>query len=283
MASWMRLEPREIHSIDVDALDLAAYGLWMWLSWRSWDSGGIPDDPQVIRRALRGRIDGAAFDEAWRQVRSLLDVDADGKLRVPWVENAREETIGMLNGHAARQREYRKRQKATAGPKNADRDANVTRRDSHDTSHARTDGRTDGQDKTDGQTNPPTPRRGKRAPPAEVEALWPASIDCIGLRVAWDDYLAYRRERRLSALAPSTVRQRFATFEVWGVEKSIQAIREAIAAGWQGIFEPKAPPAGTIQSGPLRGQRDGRAWLEEMVNGPAQPPARETTARVVDP
>ena len=67
----------------------------------------------------------------------------------------------------------------------------------------------------------------------------PTELNTPEFCCAWDEYLIYRRQAKLRSLAPMTIRQRFATFSGWGVEKSILAIRTAIESGWQGIFEPQ--------------------------------------------
>lgn len=156
MASWMRLAPADLSSVEYDGLDLAAYGLLMWMAWRSWDQGGLPDDPAVLRRALRGRIDGGAFDEAWRQVRPLLDADSDGRLRIPWLEHAREEAITHLKTDADRKREARKRA----------RPVDVRRTSVDIQGHPRTSASVQESPSTDVRTDAPTDGQQAAPPPA---------------------------------------------------------------------------------------------------------------------
>jgi len=287
MATWMRLEPREVSTIETDSLDLVAYGLWMWMSWKSWDGGGIPDDPQMIRRALRGRIDGAAFDEAWRQVRPLLDVDADGKLRVPWIERAREETITMLDGTAARQREHRKRQKgqkAVPAPLEAVRDCDVTSRHCDVTlrhvksQDGRTDGRTDMTDKTD--------KTQKRAPRAAAPPPWVSILeaDYPDIREEWaaacDAWATARRENKHKPLGPTGWRNILREWIPRGLQPFQAAVAHSGASGWQSINPQPGRAAmapGLIQSGPNRGQPSARAML---LHPDPQHEIRETTATV---
>jgi len=282
MATWMRLEPREISTIETDSMDLVAYGLWMWMSLRSWDDGGIPDDPQMIRRALRGRIDGTEFDAAWRQVRPLLDVDADGKLRVPWVERAREDTLTMLDGHAARQREYRKRQKAVPATLEAVRDEHVTQRDSHVTSGDRTGQDRTGQDKTD-----KTDKTQKRAPRAAAPPPWVSILeaDYPDIREEWaaacDAWATARRENKHKPLGPTGWRNILREWIPRGLQPFQDAVAHSGASGWQSINPQPGRAAmapGLIQSGTNRGQPSARAMY---LHPDPQPEVRETTATVI--
>jgi len=59
---------------------------------------------------------------------------------------------------------------------------------------------------------------------------------------SWDSWLKYQKERK-KKLTPSTISINFGRFQKWGESKSIEAIRQSIENGWQGIFEPKVNPA----------------------------------------
>jgi hypothetical protein len=170
MASWMRLDTRDVSGFDYDGLDATAYGVLMLLAWRSWEQGGIPDDPQVILRALRGRIDGPAFDAAWRQIRPLLDADTDGKLRFPWVEEARDEMLDNRKSETERKREWRLRERqarlSRGTPASVPQDSHVL--PASVPAHVRTDVRTN---------EPPEAERALRA----VVSKKPATGDCADL------------------------------------------------------------------------------------------------------
>ena len=71
----------------------------------------------------------------------------------------------------------------------------------------------------------------------------PEALDIPAFRDAWSYWLAYRRESRFRTLKPKTLRARYAELASWGVDAAVRSIRESIANGWQGLFEPKGPAA----------------------------------------
>lgn len=284
--AWMRLDLEETRSIEVEALDLTALGLFWWLVDRTWEQGGVPDDPSLIRRALRGRIDGAAFDDAWRQVRPLMDAGSDNRIRIAWVERAREDTIGHLKTDAARKKAERLRAKAVRPP-----DVRVTPPDVRPCpaeSPDRTDGRT-GQDRTDEPQ-----KRAPRARPAPVDP-WTEAVhelvpapDRPGWLDACTEHAAARRAHGHKALTRAAWGLRVREWLPRGLPAFAGAVRQSAAQGWQGLFPEKgaagAPP-GTIQRGPNKGQQSARAILlgDEARPDLFQRPVRDTTATVLDP
>ena len=58
------------------------------------------------------------------------------------------------------------------------------------------------------------------------------------LSKAWDQWLAYRKERRWFA-SSHYVNKWNRQFEVWGSQKAVSAIQQSMLQGWQGLFEPK--------------------------------------------
>lgn len=67
--------------------------------------------------------------------------------------------------------------------------------------------------------------------------------DCLNtetFRSAWTEYVAYRRESKISKLKPKSVVSQWGEMAGWGESVAIAAIAETIRQGWQGIFEPKA-------------------------------------------
>lgn len=77
---------------------------------------------------------------------------------------------------------------------------------------------------------------------AEVDRFegLPKSLDSPLFREAWIEYVDYRKERHLPKLLRRSVTERWKECEIWGVEASVNSIRQAIANGWQGLFPPKA-------------------------------------------
>lgn len=56
---------------------------------------------------------------------------------------------------------------------------------------------------------------------------------------AWKDWERYRRERKLAKWTRATLEAKAKIFEQWGEARTIESIRQSIANGWQGLFEPK--------------------------------------------
>lgn len=54
----------------------------------------------------------------------------------------------------------------------------------------------------------------------------------------WDSWFKHRREIG-HPQTPESCKQQVAKLKLWGLDKSIQALKNALAGGWQGIFEPK--------------------------------------------
>lgn len=146
--SWARISPDEVLSIEVEGLDVDAFGLFMWSSFRSWSDDGLPDNPDVIQRALRGRIDARRFEKAWQAARALMELDAKGRLRVPWVERARAEQEVFQSADAARKRASREKAKAAAASAMSagrPRTSDTVPHGPSESTDGRTDGRTDEQ------------------------------------------------------------------------------------------------------------------------------------------
>jgi len=57
-------------------------------------------------------------------------------------------------------------------------------------------------------------------------------------QAAWDDWIAYRRERHLNC-SKSTIKAQLAEFSAWGAARATIAIRAAIKGGWASCYPPK--------------------------------------------
>lgn len=66
----------------------------------------------------------------------------------------------------------------------------------------------------------------------------PKALESQEFRTAWDEWIAYRRERRLS-LTERTVNKQLTDFAEWGKADAVEAISTAIRNGYQGVFRPK--------------------------------------------
>ena len=81
----------------------------------------------------------------------------------------------------------------------------------------------------------------KDAKPAEVQGVTlPAELETEAFRSAWADWLAYRRECRVSKYKPRAMAAQLATLAEWGHDVAIESIRQSIRQQWRGLFEPKA-------------------------------------------
>lgn len=99
----------------------------------------------------------------------------------------------------------------------------------------------------------------KTATPSLVPPL-PTSLDTVEFRIAWEDWLRDRRTRRKPVTELAAQRQ-LANLEKWGVAKAIQAIENAIANGWTGLFEPT--DTGRPTPAPYQPSNSGKAILEQ--------------------
>jgi len=73
----------------------------------------------------------------------------------------------------------------------------------------------------------------------KTEFVFPSELDTSDFHAVWDTWCAYRKERKLSAPKPISANAKFRELAEWGEPMAIQAINEAIANNWQGIFRPK--------------------------------------------
>lgn len=74
--------------------------------------------------------------------------------------------------------------------------------------------------------------------PEPVGAL-PGALNTDAFRTAWGDYLKHRRTSKMKKLQAQSVRAKWDEMAAWGEPVAIEAIRQSIANGYQGIFAPK--------------------------------------------
>ena len=81
----------------------------------------------------------------------------------------------------------------------------------------------------------------KDAKPAEAQGgTLPAELETETFRAAWADWLAYRRECKVSPYKPRALAAQLAMLAEWGPDVAIESIRQSIRQQWRGLFEPKA-------------------------------------------
>jgi hypothetical protein len=67
----------------------------------------------------------------------------------------------------------------------------------------------------------------------------PESLDTITFRSAWQEWLAYRKERRLPNYKPTGERRTLSMLAEMGHDNAVASIGQSIAQNWQGLFEVK--------------------------------------------
>ena len=61
--------------------------------------------------------------------------------------------------------------------------------------------------------------------------------DNVSFQFAWADWLQYRKERKLSKYAQSTLKSLNKRFVLWGLDNTVASINQSISMGYQGLFE----------------------------------------------
>ena len=83
-------------------------------------------------------------------------------------------------------------------------------------------------------------------------------------REVWENWLCYRRERKLAKWTESTLKRQSKQFEAWGLEESIANVEASITNGWQGIFPEKKGTSPTAKDElSLEAFRIGYRWLKQ--------------------
>lgn len=181
--------------------------LWTWALTNAPDGDLGPHSDRVIARACTWEGDASRYVTALHEVALLRD----GRVIANW-EKYGGKAAATKSAGAERQRKYRERQK---GKKKASRNKRVT-------SPSRNGDALD-KIREEKNINPPTP------------------LDTKRFRDAWSEYETYRREAGHRKLQERSVAKRLAEMAEWGEEQAIEAIRQSIASGYQGIFRPNPP------------------------------------------
>lgn len=97
-----------------------------------------------------------------------------------------------------------------------------------------------------------------------ISILPEAFAKSVQFKEAWETWLTYRRERKLSKWTPTTLRKKAKEFAEWGVEATIANIDNAIANGWQGVFKAREGNKPAIDAYALQRAFE---WLESHMLG----------------
>lgn len=85
----------------------------------------------------------------------------------------------------------------------------------------------------------------------------PPTLDTDAFRAAWEEWIAYRRERRLPAYKPIGLNRQLARLAKWGPARAVAAIEFSICQNYQGIFEPTPGHGGPQRVRTRTGNYDG--------------------------
>lgn len=90
--------------------------------------------------------------------------------------------------------------------------------------------------------NPTLVSTDKRVITERKKRVWRLPPELSALESIWDEWLAYKRERR-SPMTPQTFARQVAHLKRLGTMRGKFAIEQSIENGWQGIFDPKSKGA----------------------------------------
>jgi len=85
---------------------------------------------------------------------------------------------------------------------------------------------------------PLSPPKGKGSPKTPEKIELPTELQSDRFQSTWNDWLAYRRDRRLT-LTERTLRGQLRKLAEMGADRACEAIDQSITNGWAGIFSPK--------------------------------------------
>lgn len=107
----------------------------------------------------------------------------------------------------------------------------------------------EGDEKQSKQKSPPAPVDGNGASSIEsklTEIHLPPELDSDEFVAAWDDWIAFRRERKIRAYQPRGAKVQLLILAEMGQTRAIAAIQYSIAQQYQGIYEaPKSKTTAT--------------------------------------
>lgn len=114
---------------------------------------------------------------------------------------------------------------------------------------------------------PPTPTEPKRVAPRAAPVVdWAQhpTLDTPAMRVAWETWIAHRRELRVKPYTSQGLALALAKLSTIGPERALVAIQHSIASNWQGIYEAKDDGPRGPRASPAP-ENSTRAWLEEQA------------------
>lgn len=198
-----------ILQIDPDAVLGKLARFWCWCDQQTVDGNSLGISESVIDRVTHQPGFSAALREVdWLQARS-------GSLAIPHFDRH--------NGHSAKARasasrkKARQRDKGYLSPEMSPKDGDKSGTSSSLLSSP---------------SSSPIPITGEDIP-------LPDALLTEAFKGKWAEWEEYRRQRHLPAYKPMSVKSQWGRLAKWGHDTAIEAIDEAIAQNYQGIFPPK--------------------------------------------
>lgn len=87
-------------------------------------------------------------------------------------------------------------------------------------------------------------RSASSIPSTAYEPEIPENLKTDAFMQTWNEWLAYRRMRKLAAYKPQSLDKQLAELSDWGHDEAIRSINDSIRQQWQGLFPPKNSSAG---------------------------------------
>lgn len=96
--------------------------------------------------------------------------------------------------------------------------------------------------------------------------FFPVALDRDDFKAVWEEYVAYRKQRKLSTLTAQGVELKLKELAEWGIVDAVIAIRQTIANGWQGIFRKTTQqPAANFNGSPKPSERELAPMTSEQI------------------
>lgn len=246
---------------------LAAVKLW-WEAWQQCPAASLPDDDFDLARMA----DFGGDLKGWKKVRDIALHGfvrcADGRLYHPILAASALDAWERRKRDRVRKAEQRAKRNGQGGDIPPDVPRDKTRTD-EGTSEGRPQSvRSDrtGEDRTvkkETSSLPPTPTTKARASASPLPDL----PDWMPVR-AWSEFVEARRQMKkpITIAGFSRLVSQLSGWHQRGLDVE-SALDASTAAGWQGVFEPKAPPALRV----VQGGASKLAWMREELAARQQP------------
>ena len=215
-------------------MDFEQQGIYVFLLDQQWLNGSLPGDPEAIRAILH--LDKETFEKAWVKVGLCFEL-IDGRFVNPRLAREREKRLqfrekqaenGKLGGRpmGSRGRVPGSNDKAKT-QNNPSLNSGLSQKKAKKSLPSPSPSASPCSENENSPHIPPLPPAGDAEIPKNLE-------------VCWKEWLAYRRERKLPAFKPITIKKQIAFLAAQ--PDPAACVNQSILNGWQGLFELKASP-----------------------------------------